>query len=308
MPLRRAVVALLLAGSAAATLAPAQRQPLPPPGGFGAAAGAGAASLDAALEGLLRLPGAHVVVLYPPDHLDRAARLQLRLEGLRRAWQPLTRHDLEWRAALVGATRWRQLAPGAPWGWPARAAGPLFVIPVRADAEIVAAVTALLGGAPPDPGGDPLVGSRDEAGAVVVVDLLAQLEAARELADAARWRGDEPWIRDLLVHLALRYAWETREPAAVPGYVDLFDRIAAAHGGPAARRLEEFQPGLPREIDLWYQAQLVRGADVLWVDRGAFRVARLLDRWSDHGEPLLRAELEKRFPGLVDWRRRAFAP
>jgi len=196
MPLRRAVVALVLAGSAAATLAPAQRQPLPPPGGFGAAAGAGAASLDAALEGLLRLPGAHVVVLYPPDHLDRAARLQLRLEGLRRAWQPLTRHDLEWRAALVGPTRWRALAPGAPWGWPARAAGPLFVIPVRADAEIVAAVTALLGGAPPDPGGDPLVGGRDEAGAGVVVDLLAQLEAGRELADAARWRGDEPWIRE----------------------------------------------------------------------------------------------------------------
>jgi hypothetical protein len=141
-----------------------------------------------------------------------------------------------------------------------------------------------------------------------VLDLLLQLEAARELADAARWHGDEPWIRDLLVHLALRYAWETRDPAAVPGYVHLFDRIAAAHGGPGAHRLADFRPGLPRELDLWYQAQLVRGADAVWVDRGAFRVGRLLDRWADRGEPVRRAELEQRFPALVEWSARAFAP
>lgn len=304
----RAALVVTLATAAGFAPAAAQRQPLPPPGGLGAADADTSRPYDAELEGLLRLPGVEVDVRYPPDHLDRAARLQMRLAGMVQSWQPLTRRRLAWSAAVVDSARWRRLAPEAPWGWPLRLAGPLFLVPAQGDAATVALVSSLLGGPPPDPGGEPMIGSREEAGSILVIDLLTQLEAARELADAARWRGDEPWIHELAVHLALRYAWELREPSEVLTRVRLFDRIAAAQGGPAARRLADFRPGLDRATDLWFQAQFVRGADTIWVDKGRFGVSRLLDRWADGGKPKRRAELEKRYPALVDWQRSAFAP
>jgi hypothetical protein len=307
--LRLALTLVLAAGAAfAAVAALAQRQPLPPAGDAAASAAGAQGDVRAGLEGLLLLPGQWVDVHYPADHLDRAARLQLRLDALYETYQPLTRRRMTWSAAAVGRTRWQRLVPEVPWGAAARLDETLFLVPAAGDDATVAAVSALLGGPPPDPGGEPLAGTRAEAGSLRVIDVLQQLEAARAYADAARLRGDEPWIRELLVHLALRYAWEIRERSQVLSHVALFDRIAAAHGGARARRLAEFAPGLPRETDLWFQAQFVRGADAIWVDKGRFGVARLLDRWSDSGKPVRRAELEKKFPALVDWQRAAFAP
>lgn len=303
----RPALALLLAFAVAGAVA-ADRQPLPPPGAAQPTADVEGGGALAELDGLLRLPGAWVDVHYPSDHLDRAARLQLRADALYKLLQSLTRQRMTWTAAAVGRSRWQRLAPDVPWGYPARLESTLFVVPAAGDAATVAATTALLGGPPPDPGGEPLAGTRAEAGSLLVVDMLLQLEAARAFADAARLAGDEPWIRELLVHLALRYAWESLEPSLVLERVALFDRIAAAQGGVRARRLADFAPGLPPEVDLWYQAQFVRGADVLWVDKGRYGVARLLDRWADRGKPVRRAELDKKFPALADWQRSAFAP
>lgn len=303
--MRRASLLILLL--AAALPAQGQRQPLPPPGAV--AAGAETPSdYRPELEGLLVLPGAWVEVYYPGDHLDRGARLQLRMDALHQTWQELTRNPIRWKIAAVGRTRFQRLAPDVPWGYPALLPGGLFLVPVAGDAGTVAAATALLGAPPPDPGGDPLQGTRAEAGSLLVSDLLQQLAAAHDFADVARFTSDAPWVREVMVHLALRYAWERLEPTRVLEQVAIFDRISAAQGGVAARRLADYGPGLPREVELWYQAQFVRGADAIWVDKGRFGVARLLVRWSDSGKPVTRAELEKKFPALVDWQRAAFAP
>lgn len=304
--MRRLALSLLLAAGAAT--AAAERPSLPPPGGAAAIEPAAAGGVEAELAGLLELPGAWVDVLYPADHLDRAARLQLRFDALHQKLQPLTRARLEWRAAAVGRSRFERLAPGVPWGYPARLERTLFLVPAAGDAATVAAVRDLLGGPPPDPGGEPLAGSREEAGSLLVTDLLLQLEATRAWADAARIAGDEPWVRDLVVHLALRYVWESLERDQMLARVALFDRVTATQGGARARRLADFAPGLPPAIDLWYQAQFVRGADAIWVERGKMSVARLLDRWAGAGKPVKRAELEKKFPALADWQRAAFAP
>jgi len=300
------LLGLLAAGTPQSTSA--QRQPLPPPGATTGSETTMPANYRSELEGLLVIPGAWIEVYYPADHLDRGARLQLRGDLLHESWQALTRNPIVWTVAAVGRTRFQSLAPDVPWGYPARLGRTLFVVPAAGDDAIVAAMSALLGGPPPDPGGVPLSGTRAEAGALLVVDVLQQLEAARDFADVARFGGDEPWIRELIVHLALRYAWEKLEPSRVLEQVAIFDRIAAAQGGPRARRLADFAPGLPREADLWYQAQFVRGADAIWVDKGRYGVARLLDRWARSGKPVRRAELEKKFPALVDWQRTAFAP
>jgi hypothetical protein len=182
------------------------------------------------------------------------------------------------------------------------------VVPASGDAETVAFVRELLGGAPPDPGGDPLVGTRDEAGSLIVSDLLLGLDAARAFAAAAPFSGEEPWLTGVLVQLALRYAWERAEPGATLGYVAAFDRMAAAHGGPRAARLADYRDGLPFERDLWYQAQFVRGADAIWIHAGARGTKSLLASLAKKGVPAGRAALEAKYPELVDWERSAFAP
>jgi len=302
-------VPVVLALAALPVAAAAQRSALPPPGAIGnPSAPTGAAAAETGLEGLLELHGERLSVLYPGEHLDRAALLQMRLENLSRAFDSLTRARLAWRAAVVGRERWAKLAPGVPWGRPTRLPGPLFLAPAGGDSELVATATALLGGPPPDPGGEPLVATREEAGSLVLFDLLLDLETARAFADATGLRGDEPWVRALATQLALRYAWEVTEPGAVLSRVALFDRIAAAHGGPRAHRLADYRPGLDPETDLWFEAQFVRGADVLWVDRGRFGTSRLLERWAAGSSPIRRAELEKKYAGLVEWESAAFAP
>ena len=304
---RRRLCALLLL-CAAPLLAAAGRQPLPPPGIAATAPEAASGQVPGGLDDLLVLPGTWVEVRYAPETLDRAARLQERLEALVQLWKPLTRAPLAWKGAAVDRARWGRLAPGWPWGLPVRIAGPTFVVPAQGDAETVATAAWLLGGAPPDPGGDPVLGSRGEAGSLVVCDLLLQVEAARAFVGANHLAGDEPWVTGVLVQLAARYAWESAEPGRMLEVVGLFDRMAAAHGGAAAGRLADYRGGLPFDTDLWYQAQFVRGADAIWVAEGRRGTGRRLSRWIDAGKPLRRADLEKKYPALLDWQRAAFAP
>ena len=304
---RRGGRALLLL-SLAPLLAGAGREPLPSPGAAAPAAATAGDAAIAGLDGLLVLPGTWVEVRYPPESLDRAARLQGRLEALQQLWKKLTPAPLAWRGAAVDRARWTQLAPGWPWGLPVRIAGPIFLVPAHGDAETVATASWLLGGALPNPGGDPAQGSRDEAGSLLVCDALLQIEAARAFVATSGLAGDEPWVTGVLVQLAARYAWEAAEPGRMLEIVGLFDRMAAAHGGPAAGRLGDYRGGLPFDTDLWYQAQFVRGADAIWVAEGRRGTARRLDRWIRAGKPVHRGDLEKKYPALRAWERAAFAP
>jgi len=305
--LRRGLRVLLLF-TFAPLLGAAGREPLPAPGAAAPAAATAGDTEAAGLDGLLVLPGTWVEVRYPPEALDRAARLQERLEALQQLWKGLTHAPLTWKGAAVDRARWARLAPGWPWGVPVRIGGPTFLVPAHGDAETVATANWLLGGALPDPGGDPLQGSREEAGSLVVCDTLLQIEAARAFVAASAVSGDEPWVTGVLVQLAARYAWETAEPGRMLEIVGLFDRMAAAHGGHAAGRLADYRGGLPFDTDLWYQAQFVRGADAIWVEEGRRGTARRLDHWIGAGRPVRRAELEKKYPALLDWERAAFAP
>ena len=92
------------------------------------------------------------------------------------------------------------------------------------------------------------------------------------------------------------------------GIVSTFDRFTARFGGQASRRADDYQEGLPLESDLWYQAQFLRGADVLWVKEGENGSVRYLYKVIQRGTPLPAAELERAYPALTQWRATSFAP
>lgn len=309
-PTRRAhpTAIALAAALTLVTAASAQRRPLPPPGAIAPPAAEAESGPDEAFDRLLTLPGRLVDVLYSGDALDRAARLQSRLEALHGLWQPLTRELLLWQGLAVQRETWERIAGGAPWGVPKEIETNRFAVAAQGDPATVEAMVALFGRPLPDPGGDPLIGTREEAGSLVAGDVLLQLRVARRFAATARLRGEAPWIEGVAAHLAARYAWESVEPDRVLEVVALLDRASLALGGPRRHRLEAYRDGLPLELDLWYQAQFVRGADAIWVEEGRRGVARLLTKWSRRGRVPAHTELEKKYPELAAWATAAFAP
>jgi hypothetical protein len=280
---------------------------LPPSGSVPLQPAPGAPEEVSPLGELLLLDDPRVSVRYPPDSLDRATRVQARLQALVELWKPFTPRPLAWSAVIVHRDAWERAGFGG-WGAPRRMGAGTFVVPAAGDAGTVAFARALLGGGLPQLPGDPLMGTRDEAASLMVCDLLLQLEAARELAASAPLAGDAPWVTGVLMHLAARYAWERAEPGQTLTYVGIFDAVAAAHGGARAYRLADFTSGLPFERDLWFQAQFVRGADAIWVEEGWTGTARRLYRWGSKGKPVEAADLEKKYPRLVEWQTTAFAP
>jgi len=293
---------------AALALLLGDRQPLPPPAAPAAAPESTADAGSPDLSNLLVLPGTEVEVRYAPDALDRAARLQMRLDALHKGYARLLRTPLRWKGMVLDAERWRRAGLGVPWGLPGRLGSDTFVAPARGDAESVARMRRLLGGALPTAAETPLFGTDEEAASLEVSDVLLQLDLARSFVATGRIWGDAPWVTGVLVHLAARYGWEGTEPQRVLAIVSLFDRMAAVRGGAGAHRLDDYRDGLPFEVDLWYEAQFVRGADAIWVAEGSRGTARLLKKLARSGEPARRSELEGSYPALLAWERSAFAP
>ncbi len=141
-----------------------------------------------------------------------------------------------------------------------------------------------------------------------MADALLQVEASLDLMLSTGLEVEQPWLLGLLSQLLARLTFERFEPGRMPEIAALFDAMAAAHGGAQAHRLEDYRFDLPLEEDVWYQAQLLRGADVIWVKEGGTASSRWLYWLLDRGKPVPRAEVEKRFKGLAEWERASFAP
>lgn len=309
MRLRSPLSLALVAGLAA--LACAERAPLPP---RGAAAAARAEAVTvirpaglARLESLLVLPGDAVTIRYTPGTLDRAAHVQRRLETLAELFALLSKRPQTLEAWVLAREDWEAAALERAYGLPLQVGPAAFAIPGWGDDAQVGAIESLLGEPAPELDGVPLRGTAREGGALQVADAILQIEASRDFAERAGLRGDAPWVDGLLAQWVARLAFERFEPGRMPQIARLFDAFAMTQGGPRALRLEDFVAGLPLAIDLWYQAQFLRGADQIWVEKGERASSRWLYRRIERQREVTAAELEQEFPGLVEWRRASFA-
>jgi hypothetical protein len=286
----------------------AGRRPLPPPGTPPPVPEELVRDPLERYERLLPLRGVQVQSRYVPGSLDRAEHVRRRLEGICEALGKTAKPPLELRALVLDREGWSELVAGAadaPWGLPARIEPGTWAVAADADPDVVARVRELTGGWLPPIGGEPMRGTADEASALLVADALLQLEVVREYLDARGVRASEPWVGALFEQVAARLAWETTDPGQMAGVAALFDRFAAARPGP--RRLADYREDLPRAEDLAFQADFVRGADVIWVEKGALGTRGLVKKAIQSDAPITAAELEDEFPELADWRRSTFA-
>ena len=254
---------------------------------------------------LLPLRGVLVQMRYVPGSLDRAERARQRLEGICDAMSKIAKPPYGLHGIVLDREEWEKSGLGASWGLPARVEDGIWAVAAEGDADTVARMVELTGGWLPPLGGEPLRGTVDEAASLMVSDAILQTAVVREFFAARGPRGGEPWVSALVVQLAARLAWETTDPGQMIGVAFLFDRFAAARPGP--RRLADYRDGLPLADDLAFQADFVRGADLVWVEKGPLGTRNLLRKAIKDGVPITLADLEDEAPGLAAWRRETFA-
>jgi hypothetical protein len=250
---------------------------------------------------LLDLPGDLASVRYTPGALDRAASVQARFELL---GEEFTR--TRYLAAAVvfyvlSPEDWAAAGLANDYGEPQALGTDALVVPAWADQELIARVRVWLGGEVPKSAGLPLLATREEAGALGISDLLAQVAVARLLATRANLRGDAAWIAPVMAHLVARLAWDKFEPGRMPEIAALFDAMAAQDKTPGGHPISAWSDALPLPERAWFETRFMRAADLIVVKKGPRGTRKLLNQAVTGTQPLSQAVLLKEIPGLADW-------
>lgn len=254
-------------------------------------------------DGLLELAGGRVWARYEPGALDRASRVQWRLDPSLLRFERLTRRPQAILVTVVGRDRWRVFAGAEPYGFPVRREPGQFLVAAEADGELVSEVERFLGGPLPLLEGEPLRGTREEVGALAVLDVLLQIDVCLDFVERAGPRTDEPWGVGLLAQWLARLAFEEEGAGRISEVALLLDRIATGLSPPEPRSLADYRPETPWRERAWFEARLLRGADLLWVEEGNRGSERRFYRWFERGKPVRTTDLEHQYPSLQGWRR-----
>ncbi|REJ75054.1 MAG: hypothetical protein DWQ36_00575 [Acidobacteria bacterium] len=259
----------------------------------------------------LSLYGDRSAVGFQPGALDRAHHFLRRLEVITEAFNRWSGVAVPVVGYLVDREKWNEMQMPGLYGIPLRTSATAIVLPSRGDDETVRMWRSILGveQLPLNPG-EPLRGTSEEAASLAIVDVLAQVEAARAFALQAELVADEEWIGEVAAHLAARTLFADVEPAKLGAIDFVYDRIYERFGGERQHALAEFRAdGLVGEVAdaetwLWFQGAFARAARVLHEQRGRKSVKHL-KKLSERGR-LDGAGLRDAYPGLAAWLDSAF--
>ena len=230
------------------------------PDGTGEGAVASPAIPEALLGQLLLLADDACDVRYVPGSLDRAAHVEewlrtLALGAARRTGQPQ-----RLVALVLDHDAWTQAHLPCPYGMPCVAGGRVVALPAAGDAATIALWTSLIGELP-SLGGEPLVGTMQEAASLAPGDLIAVSMAARSLLVADGFEGEAPWVLDLLGHaLALDAAHQARG-GADQAMVAFWQMVLQRTPGRGGTGNEALAAELRRQGRLFTTADLLLGSD-----------------------------------------------
>lgn len=250
---------------------------------------------------LLDLPGDLASVRYTPGALDRAAAVQARFELFSAEFARTRFQATAVVVYVLSPEDWAAAKLANAYGEPQALDTDAIVVPAWAEGEMIARVRAWLGGEIPLPAGLPLLATREEAGALGVSDLLAQIAVGRMLAARANFRGDGAWIAPVLAHVVARLAWDRFEPGRMPEIAAIFDAMAAQDKTLGGHPLAAWDPTLPLPERAWFETRFLRAADLILVAKGPRGARKILNRAVEGTQPLSQAVLFKEVPALATW-------
>jgi hypothetical protein len=250
---------------------------------------------------LLDLPGDLAPVRYTPGALDRAASVQARFELLNEEFARTRFKATAVVFYVLSPEDWQAAGLRNGFGEPEALGTDALAVPAWADDELIGRVKRWLGGEVPLPVGLPLLATREEAGALGISDLLAQIACARLLAQRANLRGDAPWIAPVMAHLVARLAWDRFEPGRMPEIAALLDAMAAQDPTPRGHELAVWNESLPLPQRAWFETRFLRAADLIVTAKGSRAARKILNQAITGTRPLREAGLFHDVPALAGW-------
>ena len=142
---------------------------------------------------------------------------------------------------------------------------------------------------------------------MAIVDVLAQVEAARGFVSRSSLVGTEPWVSEFVAHLAARWLFAEHEPTKLSQIDWIYDQIFDAYGGVGQDAVGAYRPELALgevgdiERWLWYQGAFARGARVAHGQRGNKSIKVLLKTTRKSRAGLSEGSLREIFPGVDAW-------
>ena len=176
---------------------------------------------------LLDLPGDLAPVRYTPGALDRAAAVQARFELLCEEFSRTRFQATAMVLYVLSPEDWAAAGLTHAYGEPVALGTDALVLPAWADDSLIAGVRGWLGGEIPQSIGLPLLATREEAGALGVSDILAQIAGGRLLA----WGIDRIRLADTELIIEI----ECRQGCCAKVHLDPF-AIRCAHVETVAAR------------------------------------------------------------------------
>jgi hypothetical protein len=281
---------LALALALAATQEPTGRDAPPPP-------------LASPSEPLMAYAGEHVAVRYSPGALDRAVHVVRRLDlivGQLQRWLDI---PLPLTALVLDRREWDRAGLTRPYGLPLPVSIGSVAVPAVGDDVAVRKWKTWIGTELPALDGVPISGTAEHASALLLADVLLQVEVCELLLGRSALAQSEPWIRGVAAHLAAGSLWSEFEPSRATQLAMIFERLRGQipvllHLEP--RRLGQGDPPLETERWLLTEAHYFEGASLAQAAGGAKAWKRLL-KGVRAGDALTRALMVEIYPQLGPW-------
>lgn len=254
---------------------------------------------------LVNLPGDFATVRYTPFSLDRAARLQSRLELALRSWERWTGHKVAVTAFVLTREEWERSGYTVEYGVPVRVGRAAIAAPALGDDGTVALWSDVLEGMLPQVQGAPMRGSPQHASTMVLADIVAQLLAAEIVVDEAGLAGNENWVRGLTTHVASLDFVRRKEGARLPD-LDAMYRLIIQRRGEKIMSSRDYQPGLDLGDWLYFQAYFHFGAQAIISKEGKGSLKKLRKLGKKDGGVLQADRLLRHYTDLNDWYHASF--
>jgi hypothetical protein len=177
-------------------------------------------------SGLVRLRGSLVPTYYSPGSLDRASRLQGRLESIAREVGRQGKKDPSLTLYVLGREGWERQGLAVPYGIAVAQSSSTVAFPADADERSIELWRRLLGGALPlAPQGAAHSNPRETA-TLDVADLLVETELLRSMLGGIGLMSGEPWLDVVLAQAAARSVQLRVDPARASRHAELYRSLA----------------------------------------------------------------------------------
>jgi hypothetical protein len=249
---------------------------------------------------------------FQPGSLDRAHHFLERLEVITHWFNKWSGTSVPLVGYLVNREQWVDMGMPGIYGLPVRTSATSIVVPSQGDAETVRMWRSILGvrDLPLNPG-EPLMGTSQEAASLAIIDVLAQVEAARGFVGRASLTGDEPWVGEVAAHLTARVLFAEIEPTKLTQIDFIYDQMYQRFGGDGHYALAEFRIGglsgevVDTEAWLWFQGAFARAARLVHEARGR-KALKHFKKLQARPARLTGDNLRHEYPALEGWMATSF--